>query len=128
MGLDAVESQSKMETKKKATKTKAIYVAAMDDPEAEVKTRILPSGRKATKISKRAVLAHGKTKHVAEETENDTLSLHAKSVDIVMPRQKCVLAKKLDREKLMSPPRPIPSATGHLPHALEMSPLKVHLI
>lgn len=119
-GLDTVEFQSKVETKKKS-KNEAIRKAAMEDPEAEVKTRFLPSGRKATEISKRGVLEHGDTKHVVEGTEHDVPSLHAKSrrsqkssaVDPVVPRQKHVLTKKLDRDKLMSPPRSMPSASGH---------------
>ena len=121
-----MEFHSKVESKKKA-KNEAIRKAAMEDPEAEVKTRILPSGRKATEISKRSLLEQGETKHVVEGTENDVPSLHAKSkrqlkssaVDAV-PRQKHVLTKKLDREKIMSPPRSIPSATGHLPHSAEL--------
>lgn len=120
-GLDTMEFQSKVETKKKA-KNEAIRKAAMEDPEAEVKTKLLPSGRKATEITKRALLTHGETKHVVEGTEYDVPSLHAKSrrsvkssaVDAV-PRHKHVLTKKLDREKLMSPPKAIPTATGHLP-------------
>ena len=125
-GLDTLEFQSKVETKKKA-KNEAVRKAAMEDPEAEVKTKILPSGRKATEISKRAVLEHGETKHIVEGTDTDVPSLQAKSrrqlksstVDAV-PRQKHVLTKKLDREKIASPPRAIPTATGHLPHSAEL--------
>lgn len=125
-GLDTLDFQSKVETKKKA-KNEGVRKAAMEDPEAEVKTKILPSGRKATEISKRAVLEHGETKRVVESTEHDVPSLQAKSrrpvkssaVDAV-PRQKHVLTKKLDREKIASPPRAIPTATGHLPHSAEL--------
>lgn len=125
-GLDTLDFQSKVETKKKV-KNEAVRKAAMEDPEAEVKTKILPSGRKATEISKRAVLEPGETKHVVEGTDADVPSLHAKSrrqikssaVDVV-PRQKHVLTKKLDREKIASPPRAIPTATGHLPHSAEL--------
>jgi len=119
-----MDFQSKVETKKKA-KNEAIRKAAAEDPEAEVKTKLLPSGRKATEISKRALLEQGETKHVVEGTELDVPSLHAKSkrshkspTDVVS-RQKHVLTKKLDREKLMSPPKVVPSATGHLPHSAE---------
>ena len=124
-GLDTMEFQSKVETKKK-TKNEAVRKAAVDDSEAEVKTRILPSGRKATEISKRALVEHGETKHVVEGVDNEVPTVHTKSrrpvkssVDSV-PRQKHVLTKKLDREKLMSPPKLIPSATGHVPHSAEL--------
>ena len=125
-GLDTVEFQSKVETKKKA-KNEAVRKAAMEDPEAEVKTRFLPSGRKATEIAKRTVLEHGETKHVVEGTDISVPTVQAKSrrpikstgVDHV-PRQKHVLTKKLDREKLKSPPKAIPLATGHSPHSAEL--------
>ena len=121
-----MEFQSKVETKKKV-KNEAVRKAAAEDPEAEVKTRILPSGRKATEVSKRAQLEQGETKRVVEGTELEVPSLHAKSkrsqksstADAV-PRQKHVLTKKLDRDKLMSPPKVVPSATGHLPHSVEL--------
>ena len=121
-----MEFQSKVETKKKA-KNEAVRKAAMEDPEAEVKTKFLPSGRKATEIAKRAALEHGETKHVVEGTDIDVPTLQAKSrrpikssaVDHV-PRQKHVLTKKLDREKLMSPPKAIPLATGHTTHSAEL--------
>lgn len=125
-GLDTVEFQSKVETKKKV-KNEAVRKAAAEDLETEVKTRILPSGRKATEVSKRAQLGQGETKHIVEGTELDVPSLHVKSkrsqksstADAV-PRQKHILTKKLDREKLMSPPKVVPSVTGHLPHSVEL--------
>lgn len=121
-----MEFQSKVETKKKA-KNESIRKAAMEDPEAEVRTRILPSGRKATEISKRAIIEQGETKPVVEGAHGEVPSLQAKSrrshkssaVDAVQ-RQKHVLTKKLDREKLMSPPKVLPSATGHMPHSAEL--------
>ena len=125
-GLDTMEFQSKVETKKK-TKNEAVRKAAMDDPEVEMKTKTLPSGRKATELSKRTVVEHGETKHVVEGIDNDIPTVHTKSRRAIksstvdsLPRQKHVLTKKLDREKLMSPPKVIPSATGHVPHSAEL--------
>ena len=121
-GLDTMDFQSKVETKKK-TKNEAILKSAMADPDAEVKTKILPSGRKATEISKRAVVEKGDHKSVVDGTDYDVpkvrKTMKSSKVDVGAPRQKHALPKRLDREKLLSPPRAVPSATGHTPSTQE---------
>ena len=120
-GLGTMDFQSKVETKKKA-KNEAILNAAAMDPDAEVKTKILPSGRKATEISKRAVIEKGDHKSVVDGTDHDVPKLRrtmkSSTVD-PSPRQKHALPKRLDRDKLLSPPRAVPSAAGHLPSTQE---------
>ncbi|XP_065889965.1 microtubule-actin cross-linking factor 1-like isoform X3 [Dysidea avara] len=117
-GLDTMDFQSKVETKKKA-KNEAVLRAATADPDAEVKTKILPSGRKATEISKRTVVEKGDHKSVVDGTDHDVPKVRkqtkSSTVDPAAPRQKHALPKRLDREKLLSPPRAVPSAAGHLP-------------
>ena len=121
-GLDTMDFQSKVETKKK-TKNEAILKSAMADPDAEVKTKILPSGRKATEISKRAVVEKGDHKSVVDGTDHDVpkvrKTMKSSTVDVGAPRQKHALPKRLDREKLLSPPRAVPSAAGHTPSTQE---------
>jgi len=120
-GLDTMEFHSKVETKKKA-KNEAILNAAAMDPDAEVKTKILPSGRKATEISKRAVMEKRDHKSVVDGTDHDVpkvrRTMKSSTVDPA-PRQKHALPKRLDRDKLLSPPRAVPSAAGHLPSTQE---------
>lgn len=63
-----------------------------------------PSGRKARENDK-----HDSTDYSVPKMRQDT----------PLPRRKHTLPERLDRDKLMSPPRALPSATGHLPSTQE---------
>ena len=75
--LCTTETQSKVENKKKG-KHKAVCKAAMEDLEAEAKTKFLPSSRQTVEIAKHTVLKHGETKHVVERNDIDVPTAQAR--------------------------------------------------